>query len=495
MKKNIYTILFGILLFFLFLPMIQEKLKLKVRPLNGVTYKTEFPEFKLESINKGEYQSQLEKYISENFGFREIAIRWYNQYVWTFFNKTYNNSIAHGKGNWFYYWAGVHEYYGKELNKWYNNEEKAIENYEKNIEMMCQLRDTLKAYDIEFMSFMAPDKAFVYPEYLPDDSIRESINVFEYYDKRLNEEGFPNIEMTKWYKSMRDTMDIQIFPTIDTHWEYSSVYGYDSLFKYMNSLNNFGIPKIKYGYPVKGKKIRTYDEGLLNLIFGVINKNHEYHLDVTIDNDDSTRKPRVLFVGDSFIWALGRHLPWKDLLEDVEIWYYNSTVYKGFDLEKTDKKSINSLLSILKSDYVIFYSSGHQWHRASYDFAEEALSYFGVNDDKSREKLNRTLLQIDIEKDTAWNNKLNYFSISNGITLQEAYDIEIDNIINNNILIKDKVVVDNEAIFNHEVEKLILKWKNNPEAMQRLKEKAAKKGKPLEEVIIEDAQWVIRQQK
>ena len=159
---------------------------------------------------------------------------------------------------------------------------------------MCQLRDTLKAYNIEFMSFMAPDKSFVYPEYLPDDSIKECINVFEYYDKRLNEEGFPNIEMTKWYKSMRDTMDIQIFPTIDTHWEYSSVYGYDSLFKYMNSLNNFGIPKIKYGEPIKGNKKWTYDEGILNLMCHIKNKNHDYKFDINIEHDESSRKPKVL---------------------------------------------------------------------------------------------------------------------------------------------------------------------------------------------------------
>ena len=60
--------------------------------------------------------------------------------------------------------------------------------------------------------------------------------------------------MTKWYKSMRDTIDIQIFPTIDTHWDFSAVYGFDSLFRFMNELNDFGIPKIKYGEPIKGNK-------------------------------------------------------------------------------------------------------------------------------------------------------------------------------------------------------------------------------------------------
>ena len=73
MKKYIYHILFGILLLFLFLPMIQKKVKFDIKPLNGVTYKTEFPKFEMETFNSGKYQSQLEKYIAENFGFRGAA--------------------------------------------------------------------------------------------------------------------------------------------------------------------------------------------------------------------------------------------------------------------------------------------------------------------------------------------------------------------------------------------------------------------------------------
>ena len=144
MKNKTYKILFGILLVFLFLPILQEHTNLfKVKALRGVSPKTEFPMLSLDSFKKGKYQLSLENYTSENMGFREPAIRLYNQYLWTFYKKTYNNSFAHGKGNWFYYWAGVDEYYGKELYKWFDSEDEAIENYEKNISMMCELREIL----------------------------------------------------------------------------------------------------------------------------------------------------------------------------------------------------------------------------------------------------------------------------------------------------------------------------------------------------------------
>jgi hypothetical protein len=70
--------------------------------------------------------------------------------------------------------------------------------------------------------------------------------------------------------------------------------------------------------------------------------------------------------------------------------------------------------------------------------------------------------------------------------------MEVENILNNNILIKDSINLNKDAIFNYEVEKLIQKWKNNPSMMDYLKKKAIKKDQPLEQVIIDDAQWYIR---
>ncbi len=498
MQKKLYTILFSVLLAFLFLPMIQEKLKLNVKPLRGVTYKTEFPELKLETFYDGKYQSQLEKYVSENFGFREIAIRWYNQYVWTFFNKTYNKSFVRGSDNWFYYFEGYRDYKGNEFQNVFKTKEKAIESYEKNIRMMCQLRDILKEYGIEFMTFMAPDKPFIYPEHLPDTSRwSQPLRAFEYYDRRFSELGFPNIEMTEWFTAMRDTLSHPVMHTIDSHWGISSVYGCDSLFRYLNSLNDFGMPQVKYGYAIRTNKKPTWDEQVLNLLFPVIKKNYNYKLDITVDTIGS-RKPRILFVGDSFIWSITNEMPLKDVLSDMEIWYYNSTVHKGFDLKKQKKEDINSLASILKSDYVVFYSCGHQWHKATFNFLEETLADFGVTDETTnhdREKVRRTLMQIDIEKDSIWNKILTSYSISNNINLNDVYQAEIDNIINGDSLIKDRFVFSDELLFDHKVEQIIESWKANPEMMKYLKDKARKKKKKLEEVILDDARWVVNQEK
>lgn len=537
-NKLLYIILFALLISFLFLPMIQEHYKpFKSKPLNGVNFVTEFPELSFETFSNGKYQTQLEKYTSENFGFREFVIRLYNQYIWSCYHKTYSHFLIPGKGNWLFYTEAVNDYYGTEQKKWYKTPENAKDWFDKNTKLMCQLRNVLKEYDIEFLSFMAPSKPFVYPEHLPErEKDTTTINAMEYYDNSLTEAGFPHIEMTKWFKTMRDTLPYPVFPNMDMHWQFTAVYGYDSLFRLMNSLNDFGIPKIKYGKPKPYFDDFQNDEATLNLMFPIKNKNTDYKLDVEIECNENCRKPKVLFVGDSFIWGLDEHLPWDQLMDDIEILFYNSSVFKGFDRTKYKKEDINLLRDILRADYVVFYTSGHQWYRASYDFVEEALLALCVSDsvmeaetiriadslniskEKALQKIkngpyivkgietydnpiirNEKGIRIAqtinlIEKDEEWIKALNVQTVLQDKTLEEILTIEAGNVLNNKPLLRSSTVVTEEMIFEAKVNERIRKWKSSPDMMKFLREKAKQKGKDLEVVIVEDARWVTKEE-
>lgn len=537
-NKLLYIILFALLISFLFLPMIQEHYKpFKSKPLNGVNFVTEFPELSFETFSNGKYQSQLEKYTSENFGFREFVIRLYNQYIWSCYHKTYSHFLIPGKGNWLFYTEAVNDYYGTEQKKWYKTPENAKDWFDKNTKLMCQLRNVLKEYDIEFLSFMAPSKPFVYPEHLPErERDTTTINAMEYYDKSLTEAGFPHIEMTKWFKTMRDTLPYPVFPNMDMHWQFTAVYGYDSLFRLMNSLNDFGIPKIKYGKPKPYFDDFQNDEATLNLMFPIKNKNTDYKLDVEIECNENCRKPKVLFVGDSFIWGLDEHLPWDQLMDDIEILFYNSSVFKGFDRTKYKKEDINLLRDILRADYVVFYTSGHQWYRASYDFVEEALLALCVSDsvmeaetiriadslniskEKALQKIkngpyivkgietydnpiirNEKGIRIaqtinSIERDKEWVEALKVQTVLQDKTLEEILTIEAGNVLNNKPLLRSSTVVTEEMIFEAKVNERIRRWKSSPDMMKFLKEKAKQKGKDLEVVIVEDARWVTKEE-
>ena len=557
MRSRICTILCLLTMLGFVLVFVQEKWHpFKLNPLAGVTFTTEKPELSLKNFASGRYQSNSEQYSRENFGFREWHIRLYNQFNYSLFNETTCHFIVPGKDGWLFYTEAFNDYYGIEPIHQYRTYDRAREWARKDVRLMNKLRYVLKDYGIEFLCFMAPNKAEVYSEYLPyhTPAPDDAIHTAAYYDSLMTAIDFPHVEMTKWYQSMKDTASFLLFPKRDTHWRYSAVYGYDSLFCYMNSLNSFGIPDIHIDKLVKlDTMYPENDEKTLNLIFPIGNDSPKYRADITVDCGEGCRKPKVLFVGDSFIWDLETYMPWKEILEDVEIWFYNKSAFMGFEKEKHPINEIDRLQSILKADYVIWYSSGYQWGLASYDFVEDALLRLCVTDslfdaqipwvmdslrqdnhflknhnqwcnseyyEDSLRKYAIKALRDDpelipglggeamptirntkaiqmaqqanaIDGDKHWKTALRIEASRSGRPYEEVLQQEVNNVVNGWPLLRQEITVDTAAIIQIEVEKLMNQWRNNAESIKYLEDKAKERGMTFEEMLEADARWVV----
>lgn len=96
MKRNkILIVLAVVTVVLLFMPAIQHLTKwFHYRPMDGETVNTPKPELTFETYASGEYQRNIEQYISETFGFRPPLIRLHNQYLWDFYRKTYSDEVA-----------------------------------------------------------------------------------------------------------------------------------------------------------------------------------------------------------------------------------------------------------------------------------------------------------------------------------------------------------------------------------------------------------------
>ena len=555
----LYASLFGLLMVVLFLPALQEHLGMfKTEPLEGFVPKYQRPQLNFEDYNSNRYQQQLEGYVGENFGFREPVIRLYNQYLWSCFRKTYCHFIVPGKKGYLFYSEAVNDYYGIESIKMYRTYDRARQWAQQNVRMMNKLRYVLQDYGVEFLCFMAPNKTKLYSEYLPYHKTvpPDAINTADYYDSLMTAIDFPHVEMTRWFQQIKDTASFQLIPKRDSHWRYAAAYGYDTLFSYMNSLNDFGIPDIHVlGMKKLDTMYRENDEKTLNLIFTIPNDSPKYKPEVSVECGEGCRKPKVLFVGDSFIWDLETYLPWKEILDDVEIWFYNENAFIGFEKEKHPVTEINRLRSILRADYVVWYSTGSQWCRSSYDFVEDALIRLCVTDslfdaqipwvmdslrnDSAYKQLRWKERQTEqyaevlrkdaikalkdnpelipglrgeamptirnskaialaqqanaIAADKQWLTALRIAASQSERPFDAVLDEEAENVIMGRALLRDAVRVDTASLIQFEVEKLIKQWHNDPNMIQFLDSKAQEKGKPLETVIEEDARWVVNE--
>lgn len=383
-KPTYNQILFILLMVLGFLPMLQGWLQIiPFHPLNGVVEEVEKPIIERDAYVSGDYAKQAEAYASQHVGFREPFIRFYNQYLWSFYRKTYANDVVAGKKGWLYYPSSVRDYYGQELLRWHPSVEAAREKFDREVKYLNWIRSVLQENGVEFLVFMAPEKSFLYPEYLPDDAFDTTIvsfNACDYFAQRLEETGFPHIEMTRWFQKMKDTVDYPLIPQVGAHWIFPSVYAADSLSRLMEELKGFSMPKIKIGeaYPVSNKD-HDYDNDLelhLNLAFPL---RHQFGYcprhRVSVEQDSTTVNPKVLFIGNSYFWAMNLFVPLTQMFETTEYWYYFSTAYYGDSLTETANVNRMDLVEkLLDFDYVVWFTTGNQMNKGTSGFADKVIT-------------------------------------------------------------------------------------------------------------------------
>lgn len=391
-KKPKYDLLLFILLMVLgFLPMLQGWFQIiPTKPLNGVTKTIEKPEFRLDSYLSGDYAQQAEAFVSKNFGFHEPIIRLYNQYLWTCYRKTYAHDVVAGKKGWLYYPQSVRDYYGQELLRWHSSTDAAREKFDQEVKYMNWARSILKENGVDLLVFMAPEKSFLYPEYLPDgEKDTTTFNACDYFAQRFEDIGFPCIEMTRWFLQIKDTVDYPLIPQAGAHWIFSSVYAVDSLSRLMGDLKGIKLPIMKIGEAYNTReRDHDYDndlELLLNLAFPL---RHQYGYcprhKVNIEHDSTTVRPKVLFVGNSYFWAINQFVPLSEMFENTEYWYYFSTAYFGKDLTQTENVlRLDLVEKLLDFDYVVWFTTGNQMNKGTGGFAERVILNLCYSDDET----------------------------------------------------------------------------------------------------------------
>ena len=550
-KKPKYDLVLCILLTVLgFLPMLQGQFQLfSMKPLNGVTEVTEKPEFSFENYLSGDFAQQAEAYTSQHIGFREPIIRLYNQYLWSCYHKTFAQDVVAGKEGWLYYPQSVRDYYGQELLRWHSSAEAAHEKFDQEVKYLNWAHSILKEDGVDLLVFMAPEKSFLYPEFLPDgEKDTTTFNACDYFAERFDETGFPYIEMTRWFQQMKDTVDYPLIPQAGAHWIFPSVYAVDSLSHLMGKLKGIELPTIKIGETYHTReRDHNYDndlEQLLNLAFPM---KHQYgycpRRNVSIEHDSTSVKPKVLFIGNSYFWAMNYFVPFQELFETTEFWFCASTAYFGEDLDQTDKVIHFDLVErLLDFDYVIWFTTGNQINKGTEGFAERMLVNLCFDQDdissvhshlidslqldsatraslwpiadqlmydhpehyfpslrsdslpKERNPRIKEILAInEIKKDSVWMwNLETYQTIIQNTSFEQVLLMEAHNLIEGKPLLRD--MPEPEAK-RDKVEQLIAdlmeQMRNNPITMQQIQEKAEKKGVSLEKQLRADAGWIV----
>ena len=533
---------------FLFMPLLQGRFHLiPLKPLNGVTIETEKPEFGLDVYRSGDYAKQEEAYVGEHFGFREPVIRLYNQYLWSCYRKTYAHDVVAGKKGWLFNPESVSDYYGTELLRWQPSVEVARQRFDREAKYLNRVRDILKENDVELLAFIAPEKSFLYPEYLPErERDTTTFNACDYFMDKFVETGFPCIDMTHWFRQMRDTVTYPLIPQTGAHWVFPAAYAADSLFRFMGHLKGVELPKLKIGELHESTNHGADNdlEQLLNLSLPIRKRNgYSPTAEVTVESDSTKVKPKVLFIGNSFMWGIANHVPLSEVFGEVEFWYYFSTAYTGDPLQPSGHVvDYNLLEKLLDFDYIVWFTTANQMNKGTNGFAQSAILTLGVEDsirmayidriadtfsemsntgEESRRKeaitilhnhpeiipeLNADILTTqnseiayaryikDIRKDSLWMAALEAQAFLRTATMNQMLHAEVDRIKAGKPLYRDQAEeIRFSLLCQGEVKQRVKRIPDNAELLEHIRKDAEKRHKPLDKAIEDAAIWITRE--
>jgi len=370
MKSRICTILCLLTLLGFALIFVQGQWHpFKLKPLGGVTYETQRPELSLKSFASGQYQSDAEQYCREHFGFREWAIRAYNQTDYSLFNQSTNRFVVKGKdGSTFFEESYVISYTGET----YLGEEKIQD----NTRQLKLIQDMLRSKGTTMLPVFVLGKASYYPELIPDQYLakRNTTNNYQEYLNAFDEQDVEMIDFNRYFCERKGTEAHPIYCNLSAHWTvYAASQAMDSLVRYMEHQTqqtqaHFHITGYDTTY------LMNQDDDLYRMMNLMLPMKHN-----TIDQPQFSftegYKPKVLAISDSYWWtvyAWNVALP-QNLFSDGGFWFYNKTIYP----ERTPIQNVEAIdykQEIENQDFVLLVCTEATNHLWPYGFIERYLS-------------------------------------------------------------------------------------------------------------------------
>lgn len=456
--------------------MLQFKMEIfQTEPLQGDISIAKKPEFKKEDYWNLKWQEDYNKYLNDNFGFREWFVRLINQVRYSFFNCTTAPGVVIGKENELFIESYINDFIGRS----FIGKSKILE----NVNMISTLQDSLKARDIDLIVVFAPGKASYYPELIPDYYLskkKDSTNYFVYstlfLEKKVN-----YIDLNKWFCDNKTKFKHPVYPKNGTHWNhYGMSLALDTLIKYIEKKRNINLPEfdfslVNYNTNLKGN---DYDIGILMNLLSPIEKDPNPYPVYKFKNVEGQTKPDVLVVGDSYWWCqVGDDLPIHFFRED-EYWFYNrdQLIRNG---KRSPVKDLNLSASLAKRNVIVLMATEATFYMFPYGFIDNAYKLYCNNNSK---RLNEII--ADIKRNTEWYNTIvkkaeeNKFSVEKQLALDAEY------------ILSDEILKPVESI-----ESISERIRKDENWMKDIKKKAIENNITEEEQLRRDAEWMKNEQK
>jgi hypothetical protein len=374
MGNKIKNSLFGFFFIIILLPALQQAFPfITSGPLNGWVNTARDTAFSWNDWWGDTYQWRKSNYINDNIGFRSDFTRLNNQVVYSLFDKITNITIVAGKNHSLYMGSYIDSYYGRDY-----------VGYDSLLQKMTKLKaisDTFSRLGKSVVLIYAPSKEFMYPEYIPDQcaSPRRSVTNFETCLRIGDSLKIKQIDFNTWFCSMKNTSKEVLYTKQGIHWSvYGSLIAADSMIRYLEKLRNINMQHPVWTNIVHTNKPRDTDddiERIVNLIFPVANELLSYP-EVSYRGPDNAAKPKVIYLGDSFLGMWLTDGIMEHTNKDWQVWEWFNTVITADGKPQPEMPFFDWVTAINNTECLVIVYTTKNIPILGHGFIEKAYDYY-----------------------------------------------------------------------------------------------------------------------
>jgi len=251
------------------------------------------------------------------------------------------------------------------------------------------------------LSVLAPGKSSFYQEYFPGYPFTADSTKSSYCSllKHIKEEGVRYIDFNKWFLSIKDTVSFPLFPKGGIHWSY---YGMalcaDSIIHYIAKDKNVKIPEVEWELEFPDS-LRGSDNDLGKIlnVWPTLSFQKMAYPKFKVLQDSTTKKLRILTIGDSFYWAIYDNSIFHQAFDNETYYYYCGYIYPEATASSLVAMDLDLVNEVKKYDVILLMQSSISYNLPGVNFIQQFSETLKKHEDYKnaiREKINLSYFDL-----------------------------------------------------------------------------------------------------
>lgn len=334
------------------------------RLIGGIEYQ-ETPNFSTKSWLNGEFQKDAQLYLEQNIGLRNYFVRSRNQVYFSVFSEPTAREVVIGKNNFFFELNYIKEYVGENA-----IETKKLAEFTRKAKVV---QDSLLAQGKEFLIVIAPGKASMFPEHIPDkwDNKPRGPRNHDVVLEALIRSNISVMDASTWFVNMNAKSKYPLYCETGIHWSfYGEALFLDSLTRYLNN-KNIHVPTLSLK-PIRTSKTPKFpDDDIeqgMNLLFDIPNETLAYP---ELNYSHVQKSSNALLIGDSYLWNMYVMKRYSKLFNRFSLYFYNEDRYTNNYGKDTKVNPTIFRTDVNQSNCVILLATEANLHRLYFDSIED----------------------------------------------------------------------------------------------------------------------------